>query len=86
MGVPSPISSAQLGGRRRALDDSNALEGRLPMELEQARQVGPERREELTDGLELFGRIENVFDRTYEQVLGFGAVGRTFTGGIRARI
>jgi outer membrane cobalamin receptor len=32
---------------------------------------------------ELFGRIENLFDRSYEEALGFPALGRRATIGIR---
>src|SRR5437868_7520242 len=40
-------------GRRRAPDDSNPLQRRLPMELEEARQARTERLEEPTDRFEL---------------------------------
>ena len=39
----------------------------------------------LTAGLTLYGRIENLFDRTYETAYGFGSVGRTAMVGVRAR-
>ncbi len=39
----------------------------------------------LTDTLELFGRIENAFGIRYEPVAGYGAPGRAFYAGIRAR-
>jgi outer membrane receptor protein involved in Fe transport len=32
---------------------------------------------------EVFGRIENLFDRSYEEALGFPALGRRTTVGIR---
>jgi outer membrane cobalamin receptor len=32
---------------------------------------------------ELFGRVENLFDRRYEEALGFPALGRRATIGIR---
>jgi len=37
----------------------------------------------LTKGLELFGRIENLFDRTYEEAFGFPALGRGAMAGFR---
>jgi vitamin B12 transporter len=40
----------------------------------------------LTDSLELFGRIENLFDARYEPVFGYGAPGRAAYGGIRATL
>jgi outer membrane cobalamin receptor len=33
--------------------------------------------------LELFGRLTNLFDRDYEEVLGFPALGRSAMGGLR---
>jgi len=38
----------------------------------------------LNDTLELFGRIENLFDARYEPVFGYGAPGRAVYGGVRA--
>ncbi|MBI4478205.1 MAG: TonB-dependent receptor [Acidobacteria bacterium] len=38
---------------------------------------------ELTRHLEIFGRIDNVSDRFYEEALGFPAIGRSLTIGIR---
>ncbi|MBV7259335.1 TonB-dependent receptor plug domain-containing protein [Erythrobacter crassostreae] len=38
----------------------------------------------LTDGVSLFGRVENLFDETYEQVFSFVSPGRTAIAGIRA--
>ncbi|HEY1962549.1 MAG TPA: TonB-dependent receptor, partial [Rhizomicrobium sp.] len=37
----------------------------------------------LTDAIELFARIENLFDARYEPVFGYGAPGRAAYGGIR---
>ena len=34
-------------------------------------------------GVEVFGRVENLFDRAYEEALGFPAPGRTAMAGIR---
>ena len=36
------------------------------------------------DHLELFGRVENVFDTDYQTVAGYGTAGRSVFGGIRA--
>jgi vitamin B12 transporter len=38
----------------------------------------------LNDALELYGRIENLFDARYEPVFGYGAPGRAIYGGVRA--
>ncbi len=38
----------------------------------------------LTDGLELFGRVENALDETYEDVIGFATPGAAAYAGIRA--
>jgi outer membrane cobalamin receptor len=37
----------------------------------------------LTKSIELFGRVENLFDRTYEEALGFPALGRGAMAGFR---
>jgi len=37
----------------------------------------------VTDGWQVFGRIENAFDARYEPVLGYGAPGRAFYLGVR---
>jgi vitamin B12 transporter len=37
----------------------------------------------VTKGIELFGRIENLFDRRYEEILGFPALGRGAMAGLR---
>nr|WP_247712051.1 TonB-dependent receptor [Qipengyuania qiaonensis] len=36
--------------------------------------------------LELFGRVENVFDADYQTVAGYGTAGRSVFGGIRAKM
>jgi vitamin B12 transporter len=38
----------------------------------------------LTDALQLYGRVENVFDIKYEPVYGYGGAGRAAYAGIRA--
>ena len=38
---------------------------------------------QISSHLDLFGRIENLFDRTYEEVYGFPALGRGVMAGIR---
>jgi outer membrane cobalamin receptor len=37
----------------------------------------------LAGPLEIFGRVDNLFDRTYEEALGYPALGRTAFGGVR---
>ena len=39
----------------------------------------------LGHGLTLFGRVENLFDETYETAYRFGALGRSVYGGVRAK-
>ncbi len=39
----------------------------------------------LMDGVELFGRVDNLFDATYETVAGFGTYGRSAYAGVRGR-
>jgi vitamin B12 transporter len=41
---------------------------------------------QLCEQFQLYGRVENVFDTHYEQTLGFGALGRTASAGIRASL
>jgi vitamin B12 transporter len=38
---------------------------------------------DLNSHLQMFGRVENLLDKDYEEVLGFGAPGITGYGGIR---
>ena len=40
---------------------------------------------DLTDSVELFGRIENLFDEHYQQILGYGTPGLSGTVGLRLR-
>jgi vitamin B12 transporter len=40
----------------------------------------------ITDGVELFGRIENLADNKREPVAGYGAPGRALFGGIRTKL
>jgi vitamin B12 transporter len=40
----------------------------------------------LTDGIELFGRVENVFDRSYQTAAGYGSPGRGAFVGVRGRM
>lgn len=40
----------------------------------------------ICDGVELFGRVENLSDNRREAVAGYGVPGRTFSGGIRTKI
>jgi vitamin B12 transporter len=39
----------------------------------------------LTDALELYGRIENLFDTDYQTVAGYGSYPRAATIGVRAK-
>jgi vitamin B12 transporter len=39
----------------------------------------------LSPGVELYGRVENLFDRTYQTAYQYGSVGRTAYLGVRAR-
>ncbi len=40
----------------------------------------------LTDGLELYGRVENLFDASYVEVAGYGTRGRTAFVGARVTL
>jgi vitamin B12 transporter len=40
----------------------------------------------LTDRFDLYGRVENLFDDTYEEVFTVRTIGRAFYAGIRARL
>ena len=37
-------------------------------------------------GVELFGRVQNLFDRQYQLILGFPSLGREFRGGVKYRL
>ena len=39
----------------------------------------------LKDGLEVFGRVENAFDKDYQTILNYGTPGRGAFVGLRAR-
>jgi vitamin B12 transporter len=39
----------------------------------------------LSEKIELFGRVENVFDESYTIVTGYGTFGRSVFVGVRAR-
>lgn len=39
---------------------------------------------DLTDNLQIFGRIENLFDRTFQQIYGYAMPGRSFYAGSKA--
>ena len=40
---------------------------------------------EVIDGVELFGRVDNLFDVSYETVAGYGTYGRSAYAGVRGR-
>ena len=40
----------------------------------------------LSDGIELFGRIENLLDEDYQEIFGFGTPGISGFGGVRVRL
>ncbi len=40
---------------------------------------------DLTDNVELFGRVENLFDEHYQQILGYGTPGQSGSVGLRLR-
>jgi vitamin B12 transporter len=40
---------------------------------------------DLTDTVEVFGRIDNLFDEEYQEVLGYGSRGRAAYAGLRMR-
>jgi vitamin B12 transporter len=39
---------------------------------------------DLTKDFQIFGRIENLFDRKYEEVRGYATPGVSFYGGVKA--
>ena len=40
---------------------------------------------EFSDGIEVYGRVDNLFDKEYQQVYGFGTPDRSFYAGIRGK-
>ncbi|MEE4207579.1 MAG: TonB-dependent receptor, partial [Erythrobacter sp.] len=78
----TPLAGLILGGDLRLVGDSfddaaNArpLEGYALLDLRASMPLG--------ERLELFGRVENVFDAEYQTVLGYGQAGRGAFAGIR---
>ena len=41
---------------------------------------------QVTDAIEVYARLENLFDDDYEEVIGYATPGRTVLGGIRVRL
>ncbi|MGH9162613.1 MAG: TonB-dependent receptor domain-containing protein, partial [Vicinamibacteraceae bacterium] len=75
---------ARLDARGEALDvdpTNGAFGGRLPAAGYSVTDAGASVR--LWRGVELLGRVTNVFDRDYEEILGFPALGRSLTVGVR---
>jgi vitamin B12 transporter len=62
---------------RDAFGDRVRLDGYALADLRAAYAV--------TERVELYGRVENLFDEQYETVLGYGTPGRAAYGGIRVR-
>ena len=58
--------------------NTNRLDGYELLDLRASFGIG--------DNLELFGRVENVFDTDYRTVAGYGTAGRSVFGGIRAKM
>ncbi len=58
--------------------NTNRLDGYELLDLRASFGIG--------DNLELFGRVENVFDTDYQTVAGYGTAGRSVFGGIRAKM
>ena len=56
--------------------NTNRLDGYELLDLRASFGIG--------DNLEVFGRVENVFDTDYQTVAGYGTAGRSVFGGIRA--
>jgi vitamin B12 transporter len=59
---------------------------RTPVELDSFTVVDVNAAYQINDHLELFGRVENLFDENYEEVLGYGGIERGVYGGIKAAL
>lgn len=76
-----------LGGTLRMVSDSidrDAFGARVRLDgyaLADLRAAYP-----LSDGVELYGRVENLFDARYQTVLGYGTPGRAAYAGLRVRL
>ena len=89
-GLPFAHEVSYLSVAVRQLD-SPSMERELRVQAERARQVlaGVAGRRQLrwsfrvVRGLDAFGRITNLFDRDYEEVFGFPALGRAGMVGLR---
>ena len=73
-----PGSTLRAGPRWDNGANTNRLEGYELFDLRASFGIG--------DNLELFGRVENVFDTDYQTVAGYGTAGRSVFGGIRAKM
>lgn len=86
----SPLHGLTLGGEIRMVGDSldNPFGDNLPahdVPLD-AHAVATVRASlPLTDGIEAFGRVENVTDAKYQEVFGYNTPGRSAYAGVRAR-
>jgi vitamin B12 transporter len=40
---------------------------------------------DITENLQIFGRVENLFDNDYQEVYGYETFGRSFYGGIKGK-
>lgn len=81
------FSGARLGLNVRLASDSmdTDFETFSPTELNGYTLVGLRASLPVGTGLEIFGRIENLFDTRYETVSGYGTYGRNAHAGVRAR-
>ena len=71
-------------GQQKDFQFSNFFAGRTVVPLDDFVLVNVAASYELIEGVELFGRIENLFDQDYEEVLGFSSPGIGAFVGIRA--
>ena len=73
------VAAADLRFAGESFDDAAntvALDGYEVLDLRAALPLG--------ETLEVYGRVENVFDTDYQTVAGYGTAGRSVFGGIRA--
>ncbi len=63
----------------------NADYSRRPVTLDDYTLVNLTAAYDLTDTVEIFGRIDNLFDEEYQEVLGYGSRGRAGYAGLRMR-
>ncbi|HEX8486490.1 TonB-dependent receptor plug domain-containing protein [Sphingomonas sp.] len=77
-GLQAGATLAHVGDSFDNAANTSRLDGYVLADIRAAYPIG--------QGIELFGRIENLFDEKYETILGYGTLGRAAYAGVRLKI